>query len=126
MSEQPKIGYWVDGRFIALKRVKKAKKPLNYGWPDGPRKPIRKVSKKRGGRLRKYSVQRKKFLEEHPACQFCTPLETCTKPSKDVHHKAGRVGWRLLYEADWMAICRPHHDWIHQHPGQARKLGMLK
>ena len=126
-DDKPLVGYWVDGCFISLKRVKpkKTARNLNFGWPDGPSKPIRRISRKQRGRMAKYKVQRIKFLTDRPTCQAGL-AGICSIKSTDVHHMAGRTGARLLFEGDWLSVCRPCHNWIHNHAGQAREKGLLK
>ncbi len=84
--------------------------------------PIRKVSKKRAKELRIYAPLRGRFLQEHPFCQVvgCAPM--C---ASEVHHRDGRNGQRLLNVDKFVAVCREHHAWIHSHPKEARKLGLL-
>jgi len=74
-----------------------------------------------------YSTRRQEFLRDHPICEAVIPhTDICSMRSVDVHHKAGRIGKNFLDTSTWMAACRDCHDWIHQHPGQARALGLLK
>lgn len=88
---------------------------------------------------RRYSSLRKKFLKEHPTCQACKRHDvvrqespTCTvgfafrRTATDIHHVKGRLGGNYLDVSTWMAVCRTCHDWIHQHPKEARAAGMLK
>ncbi len=93
-----------------------------------PRSPIPRVSKKRQGANREYLKRRSVFLREHHTCE-AGPLIPhhlpCDLSSKDIHHRAGRIGAKLLDEHDWIPTCRICHDWIHSHPSEARKLGLL-
>lgn len=66
-----------------------------------------------------YSKKRKTFLRLRPICQRCEK-----KPSRDVHHVKGRYGSAYLDEHTWLAVCRACHDWIHQHPREAREQGL--
>jgi len=92
------------------------------------RKPLRKVSSARRIAQKVYSEKRRLFLIEHPDCQAhaliwpgeAVPLAT------DVHHCAGRTGKNYLDVSTWLALCRSCHEWTHQHPNQARALGLLK
>lgn len=86
----------------------------------GNRKPIPRVSSRRRSENRIYSAKRKEFLAARPTCEVCD-----LAPSRDVHHKAGRLGGNLNNEATWLAVCRGCHDWIHVHPSQARAQGLL-
>lgn len=86
--------------------------------------PLRRVSKKRQSENRQYLKQRKAFLEAHPYCEACLE-EGEARQATDIHHRNKRNGARLLDEEYWMSVCRKHHDWIHAHPAEARKLGWL-
>lgn len=115
------------------------------------RTPIRKVSSKRSKELREYSKKRKAFLLDHPFCQVWLARNDITemgdwfyRDSKsgqiysdltllalrpdhacDIHHKAGRTGWRLNDETQWLAVSREAHEWIHANPSEARRRGWL-
>lgn len=82
---------------------------------------LNKVSKKRRVQWKTYSEKRIDFLADHPTCQNCL-----RKKSVDIHHKEGRIGTAYLDEKTWAALCRFCHDWIHQHPREAREQGWLK
>ena len=69
-----------------------------------------------------YSTERRIFLDEHPMCEAHLP-GICTKYSTDVHHKMGRIGELLLMIIHWLAVCRACHDWIENHPEEAREKG---
>lgn len=84
-------------------------------------KPIRRVSKVRRTRLTRYAELRLEFLREHLWCE----VGDCKKPSTQVHHKAGRLGQRLLDFENCMAICFSHHRYLHDHPAWARANGYL-
>jgi hypothetical protein len=83
------------------------------------RKPLRRVSAKQAARLKCYRLLRDAYMKLHPICEF--PL--CDERSQDLHHVAGR-GLNLLNDDTWLALCRKHHRWIHDHPGQARMAGL--
>jgi hypothetical protein len=95
------------------------------------RTPLRKVSTKRARELREYSKKRKAFLAAHPWCEVEIATGDYKGPkgmpsaSVDIHHKAGRTGWRLNDETQWMAVSREAHEFIHQNPAEARKRGWL-
>src|ERR1017187_889108 len=67
-----------------------------------------------------YNVTRPEYLAEHP---FCEGL--CGKKATDVHHRAGREGKLLNDKRHYAAVCRTLHDWIRDHPNQAREAGLL-
>lgn len=118
---QPTLQQWLDRKPAGRK----------------PRKPVKKRSAKRQRDAKEYTKLRAAFLIARPRCQACGPFDDafgagatwdrhkCAK-SCDVHHKAGRLGGNLLNTTTWMAVCRSCHDWIHAHPSDARKLGLLK
>ena len=81
--------------------------------------PLRRMSKKREAEYKEYLRLRRFFMAENRICQVCF-----ARGSKDVHHKAGR-GRNLNNVETWCAVCRPCHNWIHNHPKQARELGLL-
>lgn len=95
------------------------------------RTPIRRVSKKRAKDMVEYSRLRKEFLEQHPYCQAWNKIRThlnlvatLPPPSTEVHHIKGRRSFYLDVRY-FLAVCRDSHDWIHRHPMDARKLGLL-
>jgi hypothetical protein len=86
------------------------------------RKPIRKVSRKQAREKRKYLSARIKYLIEHVHCE--AKLPGCENMTTEVHHKVGRIGENLLNEKKWLAVCRPCHVFIEQHPVAAKQLGL--
>jgi len=116
---------------------------LRRSEPKGkaPRKRIRKVSKRRERQNREYTVRRKAFLEAHPFCQVWLKRMGFTEQeafaysghfnslhcprSEEVHHANKRTGDRLNDERYWVAASSAEHRWIHAHPSEARKLGLL-
>lgn len=104
------------------------------------RKPLKTMPK--GGKLavagvklrkrrREYSDRRKAFLAR-PENRWCPVVASGVvlfvrrrQRTTDVHHKDGREGQLLLDESKWLAVCRDGHEWIHQHPNAARKMGWL-
>jgi hypothetical protein len=84
-------------------------------------KSIPPVSKKRQGEMDKYSKLREAFLFAKPQCEAY--LVGCTRTSTEVHHKAGRVGENYLKIGTWLAVCRNCHQWIEEHPEEAKELG---
>jgi hypothetical protein len=41
-----------------------------------------------------------------------------------IHHAAGREGWRLLYEPWWRALCHLCHDYFTRHKQEAIERGI--
>lgn len=116
-------------------------------------KGLRRVSKRRSAQLSAYAKARIDFLHDHPFCEVwlvrhgtndkelvrkidrgLTVIEIpvmCPGGdpppySTEIHHRLRRSGERLLDEKEWLAVSREGHRWIHQHPSEARKLGLLK
>ena len=82
---------------------------------------LRPISTKRAKASRIYLTARSRFLGSHPVCQRCDG-----RRSTDIHHTAGRSGSNYQDQTTWLALCRQCHDWIHQHPSQARAKNLLK
>lgn len=76
---------------------------------------IRPVSVKRQAQLDEYKTVRNSFLQMNPDCQG-----ECNSKAVEVHHKRGKSGNQLNETADFMAVCRPCHDYIEAHPAWAR------
>lgn len=85
---------------------------------------IKPVSNKRQKELRTYSTLRKQYLQDHEDCQ--AQLDQCSQTATDIHHKAGRIGDKLNDTSDWLAVCRPCHNWIEEHPKEAKELSLSK
>lgn len=97
---------------------------------------LRPMSKKRQRESRTYSLLRAAFLEAKPKCEACAPItgyacvagngsNLMANRSRDVHHVKGRLGGNLNNPDTWLAVCRTCHNWIHNHPRDARALGLL-
>lgn len=82
--------------------------------------PLKKISAKRRSQSRLYEVVKRKFLLQNPRCQICTD-----RNSLDVHHRNHREGNLLILTSEWLAVCRPCHRRIHDHPAWARENGYL-
>jgi len=81
---------------------------------------LRALSTKRQGEYTKYSKCRNAYLALHPVCERCG-----AKPSKDIHHKAGRHGRFLCDTAYFSALCRACHEQVHANGNEARKQGWI-
>lgn len=82
---------------------------------EGAGKPPARLNPQRRRRAaaeRAYTVLRREFLAEHPAC------ERCGQRATDVHHRAGR-GPNLLRVDLFAALCRPCHDLCGREPAWA-------
>jgi len=80
---------------------------------------IRSRSKKRAKAEREYLKLRKDFLSGNPMCQ----VKGCGMPADDVYHRAGRSGDRLTDVSLFLAVCRAHHNYIEDHPIEAKEHG---
>ncbi len=67
-----------------------------------------------------YSKLKRAFLVRHYLCRLYPRIR-----SSDVHHQRGRAGTLLIDQRFWMAVSRRGHNWIHNHPQQARYCGYL-
>ncbi len=52
-------------------------------------------------------------------------VEYMAPRSTEIHHRRKRNGAQLNNEADWLAVCRKSHEWLHAHPAEARAKGWL-
>lgn len=85
---------------------------------------MRKVSLKRKQQLSDYKFARIRYLIAHPMCGVEVMCGGASR-ARDIHHKWGRNGDRLLDEAYWVGSCRDCHNWIHANPAKAKELGLL-
>lgn len=108
-----------------LKKIWKSDKKEKYCkecWYEiKPPEKIRQISKKMQKAGDVYSKKRVAFLALHQFCQAKLPC--CTGRSTDVHHKRGRGKWYLVMST-WLAVCRQCHQWIEEHPEEAKELGL--
>lgn len=105
--------------------------------PTGPKPKTRiaSMSKKRTKEAREYARLRKKFLTPARNCEALVTILLAGNTVRvekgdstlatEIHHREGR-GKNLNNTSTWLAVCRPCHRWIHQHPSKARALGLLK
>lgn len=96
-------------------KEKVAQKGLNKA-----RTPIKKVSDKQAKINAAYSVLRKQFLKDNPTCKVCG------RESKEVHHKLGRLGHRMLDTTEWLSVCSLCHHDIEMNPEWAKLNGYSK
>lgn len=78
---------------------------------------MKRVGDKQSARNRLYAKLRKQYLEENRYCEVCGGMAT------DVHHKKGRLGWRLIAIGHFLPVCRTCHDKIEQKPKWAKENG---
>lgn len=97
--------------------------------PKKQPKRIPAMSAKRKKEAAIYSKKRKAFLEAHPLCQatwLIWPNRPTRPAATDTHHVKGRLTGYYLDERTWLAVSREAHNWIHSHPTEARRLGLLR
>jgi hypothetical protein len=114
-----------DPKKVEEWRRRSAKKAWKARKTALKRTPLKKRSTKMEKEMAGYRVERDIFLSEHPQCEYRTDNYRCCNLSRDIHHMQGR-GPNLRRQETWMAICRRHHDWIHDNANKARELGFLK
>jgi len=93
--------------------------------PKKQPKPLPKRSAKKVKADSKYTVLRKKFLEEYPLCQ-CSLNGPCDQKSETIHHTS-LSGNNYLNTETWMAVSLEHHMEIENLSAEfRRKYGLLK
>lgn len=105
-----------------------------------PKKPLRRVSKKRERENREYAKRRKRYLAEHPFCEahptilmwayefdneLFRGMPLVRPASIEIHHTRKPKCKYLNDESTWLAVCRWSHDWIENHKDIARELCLL-
>ena len=110
------------------------KKYCKYCWSTHKDRDIKKptvtsiprVSKKRAKEELQYTKIRYEYLNKNKFCQ--AKLPGCTVSSTDVHHvRGGEERSETFLDADtYMSVCRTCHNYIHEHPAEAREMGYLK
>ncbi len=109
--------------------------------------PLRRVSKKRALLNRKRADFVKWELGERPWCEAGDAIRlhrmqsfgieygkrldkgsyACSRRSTELHEPLTRArGGDILDKYNTVAICRNCHNWIHDHPDSATKLGLLR
>ena len=84
------------------------------------------VSSKRKKKDAEYLKLREKYLSQNPLCMV--KVNGCSHMATDVHHTfagANRDAFYLV-QSTWKAVCRNCHNYIHEHPEEARVMGWLK
>lgn len=83
---------------------------------------VKKVSGKLSKALREYTKLRRAYLTRG-TCEAALPV--CTGRMVEIHHAQGR-GPNLNNVNTWVGTCRECHLYIHAHPSEARRLGLLQ
>ena len=84
------------------------------------------VSQKRKKKDAEYSKLRERYLTENPLCMI--NVNGCTNGATDVHHTYAGSNRDAFYlvQSTWKAVCRNCHNYIHEHPEEARIMNWLK
>jgi hypothetical protein len=96
------------------------------------RSPLKKMGKDKARETAKYWPLRRKFIEDHPFCEFpITPNDksvftpSCMSGTSSIHHKMGQ-NWRVMNDTRyWIGVCIEHHAWIEDNKREARKRGLI-
>lgn len=99
---------------IKLTKQQERKKAQRLAGMKEKRTPIKPASAKRADQLALYSILRKKWLKG----KLCG-VHGCGCMADDVHHKKGRDGDLLVDTRYFLAVCRPHHRYITDHPAES-------
>jgi hypothetical protein len=93
--------------------------------PDIKKRPrIKLKSDKQKALDKAYSLMREEFMNKNSLCKVSVSPQ-CSKFATDIHHIEGR-GIQTLTQLTWIPTCRFCHNWIHEHPEEARILKFLK
>jgi len=123
---------------VAKKKICKGCKTDQYIWARGYCKlcsvkypkdgnkvtKIAPLSDKRKKQNAEYLKLRLEFLNEHQLCQVKLP--GCKIYASDVHHAQGRTGNLLVDVDNFVAICRPCHDYVELNPLWSKENGFSK
>lgn len=105
-----------------------------------PKKPLRRVGKKREKENREYLKRRKAYLKEHPWCEAYQIIPARYKwqvavrggwgwarrfIATEIHHTKKPKCKYLNDESTWLAVSMWSHNWIEDHKKEARRLGLL-
>lgn len=89
-------------------------------------KPLAKRSTKATQIAPKRRKHVREYLELHPECE-ARIRGICGFWSRDVHERLRRSqGGDILDGGDQLAVCRPCHTWITEHPTDAKALGLAR
>ncbi len=95
-----------------------------------PKKPnksvIPRVSAKRKKKDAEYLKLRERYLIDNSLCKV--KVQGCSSNATDVHHTYAGSNRDAFYlvQSTWIPVCRNCHNWIHEHPEEARIMNYLK
>ncbi len=104
-----------DSKPLERTPLKRSTKPIKKSG-----KPIAKVSAKRKVLNVEYKKVRDEFMDANKMCMF----PGCRKPSTDLHHSKYR-GANLSNVETFIALCREHHNFVHEHTNEAKEMGLI-
>jgi hypothetical protein len=88
-----------------------------------PQKPVNKLGKNTYKRLATYKALKLIYIPRELSCEGHIN-ENCYNLASEVHHAMGRIGGRLTQVATWRFLCRFCHDYVTEHPEEARLRGL--
>lgn len=110
-------------RDIAKWEATRRKGMLTWMANAKPRRPIRAVSAKRARENR----ERAKLRPQVVGGPCAARLEGCTGIATDWHERKSRArGGAAVELENSLGLCRFCHSWAHEHPREARELGLLR
>lgn len=88
-----------------------------------PNRRIRARSKHRAAEERLYRMEVRVFIETKQAANVRCPVTGLAVTQ--CHHIRGRDGILLRDQRGWIAMSAKGHQWVHDHPAEARLRGLL-
>lgn len=114
---------WICGFHLQMEYNKKSTQGQK-NWNSGNKKPIRKISKKRGIEMKIYSRTRKEFLSL-PENKICF-IDGCSSIATTIEHTAGRIGSKYLDQSFWKPCCLKHNQELENNPELSNKYQLSK
>lgn len=91
---------------------------------------MRPISKKRSAALKEYAKAKKEFVAKFAKpggksviCWNCIRSVPIAKIT--IHHTRGRIGSLLCDTRYFSLLCVSCHNWVGEHPNEAREKGLL-
>ena len=74
-----------------------------------------------------YETFRSLYIAQRPGCAWLSRPWPCSRPATDLHHLLSRAqGGALMDKNNIAGLCREHHRAAHDHPAEARRLGLSR
>lgn len=110
--------------------IARSTKPMKRTELARARKPIRSVSAKRKATFRARAECRKVVLARcGEVCEACPKIgpDGPQRVAVQVHEIVPRsAGGSITDPTNCLGVCERCHQWIHEHPVEARQLGLLR